>query len=99
MRIKFDYDIDNISDITLVLESIKDSLNRQNAQITNANIYLSLKNKDNKPVELCNKDGNKIKYVVKKKFYKNRNTVSCYAICDDNKNPIVYVYKQIDNSK
>lgn len=99
MKIKFDYDIGNISDITLVLESIKDSLNKQNANITSANIYLSLENKDNKPVELCNEDGNKIKYVVKKKFYKSKNTVSCYAICDDNKNPIAYVYKQIDNSK
>lgn len=65
------------------------------------NIYLSLENQNNDCIDCYNKDSHhKIKYVIRNKPYKRKphGVYKSFVVCDENKNPKLYVYSMEDNS-
>ncbi len=100
MKIQFQNNINDITDVNTFLLWLSNKLNKNNVFITSANIYLSLNNAENQPVDMCDKDNNKIKFVIRDKPYKKKSYADneIFIICDDNKNPKLYVYELPDNS-
>lgn len=100
MNIQFQNNINDMTDVNTFLLWLSNKFKKSNISITSANIYLSLNNTDNQPIDICDKDNNKIKYVIrdkpyKRKFYTDRESL---IICDSNKNPKLYIYELPDNS-
>jgi hypothetical protein len=98
MRINFDYEINDISDIENVTSFIKNVIDTKECHITSANLYLSIKNKDNDACYIGDTEGNKVKYIVRDKPYKSKNKSVSYTITDSNSHKKLYIYEVIDKT-
>lgn len=96
MRINFDYEINDISDIENVSSFIKKIIDTKDCHITSANLYLSIKNKDNDACYIGDTEGNKIKYVVRDKPYRSKNKSVVYTITNSDESRKLYIYEVID---
>lgn len=98
MRINFDYEINDISDIGNVSSFIKNMIDAKECHITSANLYLSIKNRDNDSCYIGDTEGNKIKYVVRDKPYRSKNKLGSCVLLDSNDNRKLYIYEEVDNT-
>jgi len=98
VRISFDYEIDDIGDIESATSFIKNMIDAKDCHITSANLYLSIKNKDGEPCYIGDEKGNKTKYIVRDKPYKNTNKLATYVILDSDGNEKLYIYEGVDKT-
>jgi len=98
MRINFDYEINDISDIETATSFVKNMIDAKNCHITSANLYLSIKNKDGEPCYIGDEKSNKTKYIVRNKPYHNKNKLDPYVILDSDGNEKLYIYEGVDKT-
>jgi len=98
MRISFDYEIENINDIESATSFIKNMIDTNDCHITSANLYLSIKNKDNEPCYIGDAECNKTKYIVRNKPYKKSNKSEPYVILDSDGKEKLYIYEGVDKT-
>lgn len=98
MRISFDYQIDNVNDFKAVSEVIENMIESNDCHISNANLYLSIKDDNEEPYVFVNENDDKVKYTVKNKMYSNTKQSPYYIISDLKHNKKLYIYEGIDNT-